>query len=204
MYLPSHFQITDRELMIELIRQYSFGTLVTSFQNKLEINQAPFLVDQEGKNIFCHLAKANMHWDLITDAEDLKVCFSGPDSYISPNWYLNPVNNVPTWNFIHLQVSGRASLLNEGELLVLLEQLTQKHEAEFEQPWTIDKMSEKKLKAMLKAIVGIKISIDDIQGKAKLSQNKPKEDLESLIKGLKDQDKNNAQQIAYWMKKDLN
>lgn len=201
MYLPTHFKITEQQLLIRLIQQYSFGTLVTSYQNKLEVNQAPFLVDEKNENIICHLAKTNNHWELVTKADDLKVCFSGPDAYVSPNWYSEPMNNVPTWNFIHIQVSGKAKLLDEKELVVLLEKLSDKHESQFEQPWKIEKMEPKKFKAMLKAIVGIEISIDSIEGKAKLSQNKLEKERELLIEKLSQQNNRNSQSIANWMKK---
>ncbi|WP_444996967.1 FMN-binding negative transcriptional regulator [Aliikangiella sp. IMCC44359] len=199
MYCPSHFQLNDRNAQLAYIKQHSFGQLITTYQGQLEINQLPFLLDEAGEFLYAHVAKANTHWQCLCDADDLKVCFSGANAYISPNWYADK-GNVPTWNFMSVQVSGHATLLNDCELLNLLNRLSEMHESQFETPWTIKKMDTKKLSAMLKAIVGFKISIESIEGKAKLSQNKSPTEIQSLIHGLEQQEDYNSNQVAQWMK----
>lgn len=149
--------------------------------------------------LLCHLAKMNNHWKIIEKVNDLKVIFKGPDCYISPSWFSDP-NNVPTWNYVSIQVSGEAFLMNDDELMFLLNKLSEKHESRFEQPWTIQKMDEKKLNAMKNAIVGIKISIDSISAKAKLSQNKSDESFSELALGLSDVEDANTKKVLELMK----
>jgi transcriptional regulator len=200
MYRPNHFQLNEHLAQLEFINQNGFGSLITCFNGKIQVNQLPFILDQSGKYLMAHCAKANLHWQQLEQATDLRVCFDGPNAYISPSWYSDPKKNVPTWNFVSLQVRGKAALMNQSELIELLDQLSQKHEAQFESPWTIDKLSEEQLQRMSKAIVGFKISIDEIEGKAKLSQNKSKEEKQNLMNGLSEQKDPGSQQILKWMK----
>ena len=201
MYKPSHFEFNDRQAQLEFIEEYSFGSLITCYDGKLEINQLPFLIDDSGEYLLAHCAKANFHWQQLEQAKDLRVCFDGPNAYISPNWYSDSKKNVPTWNYIGLQVTGRASLMSNSELIELLDKLSQKHEAQFEMPWTINKLDPEQLARMSKAIVGIKISIDSIEGKAKLSQNKSAQELANLLEGLSSQTGVGSKGVLEWMKK---
>ena len=198
MYIPKHFNLSERTRQLEFIEKNGFGDLVTCLDNQLQINQAPFLLDESKQYLLCHLAKMNSHWQTIEQVDDLTVCFKGPDCYISPSWNSNP-NNVPTWNYVSVQVSGKATLMNDAELVELLEKLSGKHEAQFDNPWTVDKMDEKKFTAMRRAIVGIKISIDAIEAKAKLSQNKSESDFNELINGLAKQTDSDSQKVLELM-----
>lgn len=199
MYIPKHFSFTDKDSLLSFIEQYSFGDLVTCVDGVLDINHLPFLVNKEQNCLLTHVAKQNPHWQLVEKVQDLKVVFHGPDAYISPNWYSHN-KNVPTWNFLSVQVKGSASLLTQEQLVELLDQLSQKHEAQFTNPWKIDKMAPSQLEAMCRAIVGIKIEILDIQGKAKLSQNKPESEVQRLIDGLQQQQDEKSKQVSEWMK----
>jgi len=201
MYKPKHFQLNERQAQLEFIQEYSFGSLITCYDGNLEINQLPFLLDDSGEYLLAHCARANLHWQNLEQAKDLRVCFDGPNAYISPNWYSDSIKNVPTWNYLSVQVTGSASLMSETELIDLLDKLSQKHEAQFENPWKIEKLNPEQLSKMAKAIVGIRISIDSIEGKAKLSQNKSAEEKQNLIKGLASQSDFGSQDILNWMRK---
>jgi len=200
MYRPNHFNFGEHKEQLEFIKQFSFGTLITCFNGKLEINQLPFILDESGQFLLAHCAKANLHWQHLEQAKDLRVCFDGPNAYISPNWYSDSTKNVPTWNFLSVQVTGKATLMKNEELIDLLDKLSQKHEAQFETPWTIDKLSSEQLGRMSKAIVGIKISINAIEGKAKLSQNKVGLEKQNIMNGLSQQKDTGSQAILEWMR----
>jgi len=190
----------SKDEAFELIEKHPFADLITCFDGKLEINHAPFLLSEDRKFLLTHLAKNNEHWQQVMEAKDLRVCFHGPDAYISPGWYSDP-KNVPTWNYQTVQVTGTASIMSGEETVELLDKLSQKHEAQFEEPWTLDKLPQKKLDAMVRAIVGIKISIEGVCGKAKLSQNKSAEQMTELITGLDKQRSPNSQLVAGLMRK---
>ena len=199
MYLPRHFDLEDRDLQLAFIERYSFGDLITCSHGVLEVNSLPFIASEDGHFLYAHTARANQHWRHLVEAEDLKVSFRGPDAYISPNWYTDSRNNVPTWNYLSAQVSGKAKILDDGELVDVLRQLSARHEAQFDNPWQIEKLDAKRLNAMVKAIVGIQISIERIEVKAKLSQNKSISEVDSLIAGLRNTGDYNSHQIANWM-----
>lgn len=201
MYIPSHFTL-DQAAQLSLIKQYPFAELISYHKGNLEVNQLPFLLSEDNRFLLGHVAKNNEHWKALEDADELRVCFHGPNTYISPTWYKNN-QNVPTWNYTSVQVTGKASLLQRIELIDLLDKLSQVHEAKFEQPWTINKLSEKRLNAMCNAIVGFKIKITGIEGKAKLSQNKSKDEVNNLIDRLNAQGDYQSIRVANEMKKQL-
>ena len=184
MYIPKAFEIDNKTELFEFIEQWSFGDLITTYKGELFVNSVPFVIDKEQNKLYGHLAVNNPQLSLLQKAEDLAVIFKGANAYISPSWYVSQ-EMVPTWNFESVQVKGQAKKVSKDKLLVILEQLTEKHERQFEQPWKLDKVSEPKLNAMMKMIVGFEIDISSIRGKSKLSQNRSLEDRTGVISGLK-------------------
>ena len=98
---------------------------------------------------------------------------------------------------------GEAELVGNDQLLKILTGLSQKHEARFEAPWLIDKLPDKKLHALLDAIVGFKITIKEIVGKYKLSQNRGAEDQAGVIDGLEGLDREMDRLVAEKMKQNI-
>ncbi len=138
----------------------------------------------------------------MNEATKVTINFLGDHTYISPNWYLSS-DQVPTWNYQAVEVEGKATTLNEEETLNIITRLSAIHEEQFEQPWTMDKLPEKKTNAMLHAIVGFRIDIAKISGKSKMSQNKDQKNKESLIAGLKSQNNSACQKVAEIMTKSI-
>ena len=65
MYIPAAFRESRPEALHELIREYSFGTLVSVVDGELFATHMPFLLDAErGPNgtLVGHLARPNPHW----------------------------------------------------------------------------------------------------------------------------------------------
>ena len=198
MYTPSHFEIDSPVAKFEIINSNSFATLISSNRGSLEISQLPFLLSEDNNYLLTHVAKKNALCESVSSADDLRVLFQDANAYISPGWYSDS-QNVPTWNYVAVEVKGRAELMSNEQTIELLDKLSQKHEAQFDNPWTLDKLPERKLNAMVNAIVGIRISIDEIKGKAKLSQNKSISQRKELINGLRKQDDPMSYQIANLM-----
>lgn len=195
MYIPKPFKVEDKTALFEFVEKWSFGDLITTTQGAINISQVPFLIDQEQGVLYGHLAKQNGQLAELEVADDLTVIFKGPNAYISPTWYQSE-NMVPTWNFQSVQVRGKACLVGEKELLKIIDGLSQKREAQFDSPWTLDKVGESNLKAMMTVIVGFKISIDEIVGKFKLSQNRNKDDQLGVVTGLQCQSDEFSKLIA--------
>lgn len=129
--------------------------------------------------------------------------FHGPHTYISPSWY-ETKKSVPTWNYLSVHVYGKASLVqNEEELRKSLDELILKYEGE-ESPFFLRNMDEKYIDALIKGIIGIKIKITKIEATAKLSQNHSLERKNLVIQELEKQKDQNANEIAKWMRENLN
>ena len=195
MYIPKAFEIENKTELFEFIEQWSFGDLITTHNGELFVNSVPFVVDKTLNKLYGHLAVNNPQLSLLEKANDLAVVFNGVNAYISPSWYVSQ-EMVPTWNFESVQVRGQAKQVSNDKLLVILEQLTEKHERQFEQPWKLDKVSEPKLNAMMEMIVGFEIDISCIKGKSKLSQNRSVDDRVGVISGLRNQNDNMSLSVA--------
>jgi transcriptional regulator len=199
MYIPKYFEMNDDSDIFNFIENNSFGELITTRQGKLKASHLPFLLDVSEHALFGHFARANNHWQELESAEQMMVIFQGPHAYISPSWY-DSEQMVPTWNYVAVQVKGTTSLLDENKTLDLLSRLTAKHEKQFDNPWRLDQLSDRKLASMLKVIVGFRIDIEQISAKAKLGQNQTEADREGAIEGLKSQKEERlSEQVAAWM-----
>ena len=124
--------------------------------------------------------------------------FQGPNAYVSPNWYdQHPA--VPTWNYASVHAYGRARAMDDGALRKLLDELSAIHEASQPVPWTSAKLTEEWFANMRKAVVGLEIEIERLEGKFKLSQNRPQGDRRNVIAAL-DKGGEDAREIAALMR----
>ena len=177
MYVPDHFKVSDQEEIYSFLEANAFGQLISLQDDRLTASHLPFLLSSDRKNLRCHLARQNTQWQQLGDQQVL-VTFLGPHDYISPSWYQTP--GVPTWNYQALHVYGHCRVFDAAdELAALVDSLSHRYESAFESPWEPQYRD-----AMLKAIVGVEISIDEIQCKYKLSQNRPAADQEGVIDKL--------------------
>jgi transcriptional regulator len=200
MYIPTEFAMDDEQEAFDFIESYSFAELITSRQGELKASHVPLLLDM-GKNLLLgHFARNNDHWQELETAEDLLVIFQGPHTYVTPSWYESE-QMVPTWNYVAVHVKGKARLVPDSELLDLVTRLSDKHESQFEKQWTVNKVGDKKLAALLRAIVGFKIDIEQVSGKAKLSQNRKESDQKGVIRGLQSKKDPAANLVAKLMVK---
>ena len=177
MYIPRHFEVTDDDQIFAFIEANGFGQLISSVQGKLFSSHIPFLLSSDKQKLVGHLAKQNpQHSDI--DTQSVLVTLQGPHAYISPSWYRSP--GVPTWNYQAVHIYGVCQVFDDREKLkILVESLTEKYESSFQVPWQPDYKA-----SMLGAIIGIEITIDEIQGKFKLSQNRPAKDKQRVIEQL--------------------
>lgn len=184
MYVPSYFSEQDETRIFEFIDEVAVGTLITAGAAGLMANEVP-LLHQPGENrLWGHLARPNKQLLELAEVDEVLINFTGPTGYISPNWY-RTAGLVPTWNFMTVQVRGRPVMHDDmEEVLDIVRRLSEKHESQFESPWTLDKVEPEQLEKMLSVIVGFHIEIEDVRGKFKLSQNRNGVDHASVIAGL--------------------
>jgi len=199
MYTPKHFVETRVEALHGLIRAYPFATLVTRAADGLTANHLPF--ERVGEVLHGHVARGNELAQL--DGAQVLLVFQGPDGYISPNWYPSKHETgreVPTWNYAVVHVHGRLRVIDDATWLRrLLETLTDHHEAGQPQPWKISDAPEDHIEKSLRAIVGLEVAIDRIEGKFKLSQNHPARNRAGVIAGLHERDGDGDAELAALM-----
>jgi transcriptional regulator len=177
LYVPPLFAIDDRDTLLEFVEKHSFGTLVASAEAGLHVSHIPFVVDRGGDGktrLLGHVARANAQWNALESAQHLVAIFQGPHAYISPTWYVNHPS-VPTWNYAVVHAHGKARLMDEAELHELLMRLSAIHESGNAKPWRLSELPPPYVSSMLEMIVGFEIEVERLEGKFKLSQNRPAE-----------------------------
>lgn len=188
MYIPKPFEITDPAWCHALMRAQSFAAMITAddaggpFATHL-----PILVDPARGPLGTlrgHVARANPHWRYLAAGRPTLVIFAGAHAYVSPSWYATHPS-VPTWNYVAVHATGRPALIEEpARVTALLARMVATYEAGRAEPWRFDSLTEDYVTAMIRAIVAFELPIERLEGKAKLSQNRPAEDQAGAIGGL--------------------
>lgn len=183
MYLPSHFAVTDLPALHGLMRAHPLAALVRSGPQGLDADHLPFELDATAGRLgmlSAHVARANPLWQDCVGGAEVMVIFRGEQAYVSPNWYPSKHEShrlVPTWNYEVVQVHGRLTVLDDERFVRgLLARLTRHHEAEEARPWKMGDSAPAFIDELLQKVVGIRIEIQAITGKFKLSQNREPRD----------------------------
>jgi transcriptional regulator len=188
MYSPGHFHESDPIVLRDAIRTLGAGELITSGDAGLEASVIPFLISEESDRITGHLARANRQWERADLSLPVLVTWRGPNAYVSPSYYPSKAEHgkvVPTWNYITVQARGTLVLHQDSEWKRnLVASLTDRHEAAFPVPWSIDDAPADFIESSLRAIVGIEVLVTSLEGTWKLSQNRAAPDIAGVITGL--------------------
>jgi len=208
MYVSKIFQEDRVEVLHDLIRTYPFGTLVTMNEEGLQANHVPFHVESAPEpfgTLYAHVARANPVWRDFSRNNEAIVIFQGPQTYISPSSYLTKKETgmvVPTWNYAVVHAHGRLNAIEDVLWLrAFLEELTKTHERGRSEPWNISDAPAEYIEKQLNAIVGLKLTITQLVGKWKLSQNRPARDRASVIQALLEQGTESSKVMAESMEK---
>jgi transcriptional regulator len=192
MYQPPHFREDRLEVQHALIRAQSLGLLITAGPGGLQANPVPFLIDADGSErgtLRAHLARANPQWHELAAVAECLVVFQGSQTYISPSLYPTKHEHgkvVPTWNYITVHAWGRPQVIDDvAWLRRQVDDLTSHKEGSRPAPWSVSDAPEPYVAAQLKGIVGIEIPIARIEGKWKVSQNRPASDQAGVVAGLR-------------------
>ena len=195
MYSPKYAIETDRKIIDEVILENPFATLVYQENGIPQSLHLPLSL--EDNKLTGHLAKANRAWSNLSNSSAL-VIFHGPHCYISPTWYGAP-NNVPTWNYISIQIRGKVCIHHDETFLrKTLALLGKRHDSTFNMENNIDDNQK-----LLLSIVGIEISVDEILATFKLAQSKTVEERKNVITVLQNSPKSIDQEVARAMLKTL-
>jgi transcriptional regulator len=185
-YVPHEFQVADRNLLHDLIERFSFAMLVTTQDGRPVASHLPFLVQRDAGDhgtLVGHMARANRQWKDFERSGEALVIFQGEHGYVSPSWYeTHP--SVPTWNYLAVHAYGIPHVIEDAERIrTILRALVAKNEAGFDEPWPMD-LPNDYLRKMIGGIVVFEIPLTRLEGKFKLSQNRPVPDRRRVIATL--------------------
>ena len=193
-YVPAHFKPDDAAVQ-ELLAHHGAADLITSTSRGLMATMLPFVYDAPGSRpgagergtLLGHVARNNDQWREPAQGEAL-VIVRGPDAYVTPSWYAAKREHgrvVPTWNYITAHVYGRLVIHDDPAWVeALVRRLTDHHETGHAEPWSVDDAPPQYIEGQLRAIVGVELQIERVEGKFKLSQNRSDADVDGVIAGL--------------------
>ena len=201
MYRPSHFDISDPAALAEIIRRYSFATVISHDGAAPFATHMPVLFHpEEGAHgtLVTHMARANPQWRLFEGGGEVLVIFHGPHAYISPSWYkVQPA--VPTWNYAVVHAYGKPQIVEDTDKLrSMLWELVTAFESHREEPYGA--LTDEYIDKLSPGIVGIEIPIARVEGKFKLSQNRTEEDRAGVIGALEMATDQTEREVAEMMR----
>ncbi|WP_417620369.1 FMN-binding negative transcriptional regulator [Parasphingorhabdus sp.] len=169
-----HNDADERAALEALIANIGFGMVFAETPDGPRVAHVPIISTGDGAVQF-HLARGNALTKHITGTKALCV-INGPDAYVSPDWY-GIEDQVPTWNYLTLELEGTVRQMEREGLIALLDDLAAQNEAKLapKDPWHRDKMDAEKFDKMVDAIVGFEMEIVAWRPTVKLGQNKSPE-----------------------------
>ena len=192
MYQPAHFREDRLDVQHQFIENNPLGHLVSSGATGLIANPLPFFLMPAASPLGTlrgHLARANPQWQELDSRQEALVIFQGVNCYITPSWYETKQETgkvVPTWNYVAVHVYGKPRVIEDPDWIAAqVTELTRRQEAARTEPWAVSDAPKRFIDAQIKAIVGIEIPIDRIEGKWKVSQNRPEPDQKRVIEELR-------------------
>jgi len=177
------FAWDDEAAISAFVADVAFAHVFIAGPAGVAVVHVPLLVVADGLQF--HLPRRNRATPLI-DGATVIASVTGPDAYVSPNWYARP-GQVPTWNYVAVEAEGSVRRLADAELVTHLDALSAEHERRLAPApaWTRAKMAPGRFEAMLPAIAGYELRVSQWRGTRKLSQNKPAADAGGVVAGLK-------------------
>jgi transcriptional regulator len=177
MFVPSYQRQEDPEVLWWAVEQWSFANVVSANPEGGAplATWVPFL--RRDDRLWMHLAAANPHAKALAAESTVLCLFDGPHAYVSPTWYADD-NQVPTWNYVQVAVTGQARPASEQEIRWVVEETVRRHGDDPSGP-----MASTTTK-LLPGIRAFEVQVERIEGRFKLSQNKPKEDRVSVADHL--------------------
>jgi len=167
-----------------------FASLITMGSSGLFASHIPMVLEQNGAmgQLRGHISRANTQWRDYTPSVEALAIFSGPQHYITPNWYPSKTMHgkaVPTWNYAVVHAYGRPEVMSEKDwLLRHVTELSAQQERSEAAPWKVSDAPDSYVDVMLRGIVGFRFTVTRLEGKWKMSQNRDTQDQAGVVQGL--------------------
>lgn len=191
MYIPPAFRQSDLPALQAQIAASGLTTLISVGANGPIVSNLPIIFDPNAGQhglIAGHLARANPQWRESDLSIPAIAIFMGADAYVSPSYYPSKREHgkvVPTWNYSMIVARGRLEIFEDADALrAQVEMLTKRFEERFEKPWQVSDAPDDFIARQIKGIVGVRLHVESIEGKAKLNQNRSAADQEGVVAGL--------------------
>ncbi len=190
MHPAKAFHVDDREALLAFVREHAFVTLAAAVGGRPFTAQVPVVVrelDFGEVALDFHLSRGNALAPFAVQGFRAVALATGPHAYVSPDWY-GSEDQVPTWNYVSAEAEGLVAPLSEVEFVALLDDLSAQEEARLlpKKPWTRDKMSSGRFEAMMRGIIGCRLSVERLEGTFKLGQNKAAAERAGVVAALGD------------------
>lgn len=201
MYNPQYSKSENLDEVFALMYQHPFATLITVTDGNPHISHVPLTPKRlgEGIELIGHIARANPQWKSFPKSH-ATVIFHGPQTYITPKWYAE--NDVPTWNYVTVHVSGQIEIIEDQNGLVeCLRELSAHAEKLWPSGWEFFLSDDLSGDILFKSIVGFRIKVEELQYKKKLSQNRTAADRVGVMNGLQTRTDDNSHSILQEMRK---
>jgi len=202
LYTPPLFDARDRAAISRLMHDHPFATLVTPAADEPRVSHVPLLLVSNCEphgTLIGHFARANPHWQAARNAHSVAI-FHGPHAYVSPAWYAEPAQAVPTWNYATVHAHGVMEVIEDPvETRGVLDALVQRFEGPRERPWQFA-MPTRERDALVRGIVAFRLRIKRLDAKFKLSQNRNAADRERVMTALTAEPYHEAHATAAWMR----
>ena len=188
MYAPTFNRVEDEEQARRMVAASGAAELVTVGADGYPVaTLLPVL--WLGGTVLAHMARANPHWREIGDGSPALLVAAGPQAYVSPSWYAAKAEHgrvVPTWNYTTVHLTGRVRVHDDVEWLrAMVTALTDAHESHREHPWAVTDAPSPYVEGQLRGIVGIELTVERVEAKSKLSQNRSDADRAGVVAGLR-------------------
>jgi transcriptional regulator len=167
---------SDRAASLAFAETRGFGTMCAWDGKKPIASPLPFYLDYAADGTpraLFHVARNNPLIALADGSSNWLLVVNGADAYVSPDWYVSP-DQVPTWLYQTVHLTGQVRRLSDDELAAQIDALSAKFEDWLlpKKPWTSDKMPAARMEALKKGIVGLVMTIEEVEGTFKLNQHK--------------------------------
>jgi transcriptional regulator len=202
MYTPPMFK-SDRAASLAFAQARGFGTVTAWDGSKPLASSLPFYLTYSGDgtpHAAFHVARNNPLARLADGKSSWLMAVTGADAYVSADWYVSP-DQVPTWLYQAVHLTGTVRMLSDSELGPHLEALSARFESWLapKPPWAMSKVTAGRLETLKKAIVGLVMSVDEVEGSFKLNQHKSDVDHVAIASALLQRPDEATQTIAKQM-----
>jgi transcriptional regulator len=206
MYVPRFNAVEDEQAIRTFVAAGGAAELITTGADGYPASTLLPIV-WDGARVIAHFARANPHWMGIEPDSPCLLVVRGAQAYVSPSWYATKREHgkvVPTWNYSAVQLRGRATVHDDPDWVrEAVTLLTDTHEAARDDRWSVTDAPEKYVAGQLRAIVGVEVLVESVEGKAKLSQNRSEDDRRGVVEGLSHESAPGAAVVASEIAADL-